>query len=56
MPTEVTQIMEKLNHIQSDLDYIKGHISDVDFVLTDDDLNALAEAEEDLSTGKTIKL
>ena len=56
MATEVKQIIEKLNHIQSDLDYIKEHISDVDFVLTDDDLNALREAEENLSAGKTTRL
>jgi hypothetical protein len=53
MATEIQQIMDKLNHIQSDIDYVKEHISDVDLVLTDEDLDALHEAEEDLTTGKT---
>lgn len=56
MATEVKQIVDKLDSIQSDLDYIKQHISDVDLVLTDDDLDALNEAEKDLTNGKTVKL
>ena len=56
MAVEVKQIMDKLNHILSDLDYIKGHITDIDFILTDDDLSALQEAEKDLSFGKTKRL
>lgn len=52
----VQEIMEKLNHIQSDLDYIKGHLTDVDVVLTDDDVDALHKAEEDLKKGRTKRL
>ena len=56
MATEIKQLINKLNHIQSDLSYIKSHISDLDLVLTEDDLNALNEAEEDYKSGKTRKL
>jgi hypothetical protein len=50
------QIIDKLDHIKSDLDYIKQHMKDVDFVLTDDDLDAIREAKEDLNQGKTKRL
>ncbi len=57
MATESAQaIMEKLNHIQSDLNFIKEHLADVDLVMTDDDINAIYEAEEDLKSGKTKRL
>tara|TARA_Y100000031_G_scaffold113706_1_gene125651 strand:- start:37 stop:183 length:147 start_codon:yes stop_codon:yes gene_type:complete len=48
--------MKKLDHIQSDIDSLKEHISDVDLVITDDDLDAIHEAEEDLVMGKTKRL
>ncbi|HLG23918.1 MAG TPA: hypothetical protein VI564_03240 [Candidatus Nanoarchaeia archaeon] len=50
------QIMDKLDAIQSDLDYLKKHISELDSVLTDDDVQALEEAEKDLKSGKTKRL
>ncbi len=53
---EEKQIIEKLNHIQSDLDYIKSHITDVDLVLTEDDFKALEEADKDLTTSKTKRI
>ena len=56
MATEIKQIMDKLNHIQSDIDYLKGHISDIDLILTDDDFEALHDAEEDLAAGNTKRL
>ena len=56
MAPEVQEIMEKLNHIQADLDFIKSHLSDVDVVLTDDDVHALQEAEEDLRDGKSKRI
>ncbi len=56
MAIEIKQIMDKLNHIQSDIDYLKEHLSDVDLVLTNDDLDALHEAEEDLAIGRTKRL
>jgi len=56
MAPQVQEIMEKLDHIQSDLNFIKGHLTDVDLVLTDDDVDALREAEEDLKNGETKRI
>ena len=49
-------IMDRLDEIKSELDYIKKHMVDVDAVLTEDDMDALTEAEEDLKKGRTVKL
>ena len=54
--TESKQILEELKAIRTDLDYIKGHIVDVDLVLTDDDREALEAAEINLKHGKTKRL
>ena len=56
MATGTGIILEKLNSIQSDLAYIKGHLADMDTVLTDDDVEALHGAESDLKSGKTKRL
>ena len=56
MVAENKQIMDKLNEIQSDLSYIKKHISDLDAVLTDEDIQALDNAEQELKSGKTKRL
>ena len=56
MATQIKEFVEKLDHIQSDLDFIKRHINDVDLVLTDDDLEALDDAEKDLAAGKTKRI
>lgn len=56
MATQVQAIIEKLNHIQTDLNFIKSHLTDVDLVLTDDDLDALHQAERDLKRGTTKRL
>ena len=56
MATEAKEILDKLEIIKSDLDYIKNHMVDVDLVLTDDDIEALEEAESDLKAGKTKRL
>ena len=56
MSTEAKEILNKLELIKADLDYIKKHMVDVDLVLTDDDLEALEEAESDLKAGKTKRL
>jgi len=56
MATEAKEILNKLELIKADLDYIKKHMVDVDLVLTDDDLEALEEAESDLKAGKTKRL
>ncbi len=54
MTTQVQQIMNKLTHIESDLIYIKEHLSDV--VLTEQDITSLCQAEKDLKEGKTKRL
>ena len=56
MATEMKQIVEKLDNLQSDITYIKKHLADVDSVLTDDDREALEEAEKDLKAQKTKRL
>ena len=49
-------ILGKLEAIKSELDYIKDHITDIDIVMTEDDLDALEEAESDLKEHKTKRL
>ena len=56
MTNEDKQILEKLDAIKLELDYIKKHIVDVDAVLTDDDIGSLKEAEKDLKAGRTKRL
>ena len=52
---ESKKILERLDEIKSDLDYIKDRLSS-DAVLTEDDLASLDEAERDLKQGKTKRL
>ena len=56
MITETKQILSELKAIRQDLHYIKGHIVDIDLVMTDDDILSLREAEKDLKEGKTKRL
>lgn len=56
MAIEAQQILEKLNHMQLDLNYIKKHLVDLDLVLTDDDRESLQLAEEDFRQGKTKRI
>jgi len=56
MAVEIKQIVERLDHLKSDIDYIKKHLVDIDSVLTDDDVEALEEAEKDLKSKKTKRL
>ena len=48
MEKETKQILDKLEGIKTDLDYIKSHMTDVDFILTEDDFEALEEARNNL--------
>ena len=41
-------ILEELKEIKSDLEYLKKHVVDLDLVMTDDDIESIREAEEDL--------
>jgi len=50
------QILERLEEIKLDLDTIKERIIDLDLVLTEDDIESLKEAENDLKQGKTKRL
>ena len=56
MATETKMIMNKLDEIKSELDYLKEHLVDIDMILTDDDLESLKEAEKDLARDKTKRL
>ena len=56
MITETKLILEKLDELKLELDFIKDRVIDVDLVLTDDDISALQDAEEDLKMGKTKRL
>ena len=47
-------IMSKLDNLGKEIQFIKQHI--VDTTLTQDDLNSLDEAEEDLRKGMTKRL
>lgn len=56
MATDVQELIEKLDHMQIDLAFIKKRLVDVDLVLTSDDLDALQQAEEDLKHRQTTRL
>lgn len=56
MATEAARILSELELIKQDLSYIKEHIVDVDVVLTDDDTEALREAEKDFKERRTKRL
>ena len=56
MINDTKTILKELESIKSDLSYLKSHITDVDAVLTEDDLEALKEADEDFKRKKTVKL
>ena len=49
-------ILDKLNEIKLELDFIKKHMVDVDTILTDDDVQALNGAEQDFKKGKKVKI
>ncbi|MCH8003094.1 MAG: hypothetical protein IH934_00545 [Nanoarchaeota archaeon] len=56
MVEESKIIMQKLDDIKSELDYIKNHIADVDTILTEEDIESLEEADKDFKEGKTKRL
>lgn len=47
-------IMSKLDSIRKEIDFIKEHI--VDVTLSQDDIDSIHEAENDLRKGKTKRL
>ncbi len=56
MPSEIKQILKKLETMKSDLDYIKGHMVDADTILTKDEENILEKGLKEYKEGKTISL
>jgi len=49
-------IHKDLEYVKKEIGEIKGHLVDVDKVLTDEDTESLIEAEKDLKEGKTKRL
>jgi len=49
-------ILEKLDLIKSELDYIKEHMVDADSILSEDDREALEQARKEHAEGKTKSL
>ncbi|MBS3131158.1 hypothetical protein J4212_01880 [Candidatus Woesearchaeota archaeon] len=56
MATESKMIMDALNEIRHELRHLRKNLSEVDAVLTDEDIEALQEADKDHTSGKTVKL
>ncbi len=54
MAAQTQQLLEKLDHIQLDLNFIKEHLEDI--TLTDDDWASIQEAKEDLRAGRIKRL
>ncbi len=50
------QIMDMLAKMQEELSFIRKHMVNADLLITDDDLESIEEAEEDLSQGRTVRL
>ncbi len=48
------EILVRLTKLQSDIEYIKEHIVDIDTVLTIEEEEALEESLKELKEGKTI--
>ncbi|MBI4181379.1 MAG: hypothetical protein HY520_00225 [Candidatus Aenigmarchaeota archaeon] len=49
-------VLTELKGIRKDISYIKKHIVHADLLLTDDDVQALREADRDWKEGKTKRL
>ncbi len=54
MVNGMKQVLERLDVIKSELDYIKEHMADT--TLTQEDVESLNEAEKELKEGKTKRL
>lgn len=49
-------ILRELKEIKEDLKYLKERCIDADLIVTDEDITAIKEAEEDLKKGRTKKI
>ena len=56
METLTRTILERLNTIQFELNFIKEHMVDADTILTEEDKTDLAQAREEFRNKKTISL
>ena len=56
MTNEIKQVMEKLDTIKSELDFIKKHMIDADTILTSREEERLEESLEDFKKRKTTSL
>jgi hypothetical protein len=51
--TAMAHMKKKLDKLQAEIDAIKKQVADADLIVTNDDLQAMAEAEEGFRLGKT---
>ena len=51
---EIKEILLKLTKLQSDMDYVKGHIKDEDIFLTMEEEELLKKSHENEKAGKLV--
>ena len=56
MINEIKQVMEKLDVIKSELDFIKTHMFDPDTIMTTEEEERFERAMQEFKEGKTISL
>ena len=56
MENQFKQVIEKLDIIKSELDYIKKNMVDADTILTHEEEKRLDESLDDFKKGRTISL
>ena len=54
MTNEMKLILDKLDSIHIEIDYIKKHMVDADSVLTEGDYKSLVEYRKEKSSGKLV--
>lgn len=53
---QIAQVLEKLEEIKSEIDYIKEHMVDVDMLLTSEEEERLEESLKAHHEGKAVSL
>ena len=56
MASEMNTVLNRLEEIKGELTLLRKQMRDVDTVLTDDDLAALQDADQDFAAGRAVKL
>lgn len=56
MSAELLQVIQKLDVIKTEIDYIKEHMVDIDTILTPDEESRLNESLKEFKQGKTTSL